>query len=319
MTVFASRSVLALACGMGLLLSVPAAHGANYPSKPVKIVVTASAGGGEDSEARAVAPFLEKYLGTTVTIENQPGAGGKIAFEKFQKTEPDGYTLITFTFPKSIVIETLDKTNYKTRDFTPIYAWSRSNQLLVVHADTWKTFDEFLASARAKTLSGGLSGRGSTTHLAGLIALDELGINANWVPYDGSNDSRTALAGKHLDFTICLATSAISLIQAGKLRPLMLFSDKRDPYLPDVMIPKDVGLNMTSFPGIRGLEAPPNTPPEVVKILEEAMSKVVKDPEFLEWAKKRKTVIDPLDSREFAQAVERAYPKVEKFRDMLRE
>jgi tripartite-type tricarboxylate transporter receptor subunit TctC len=254
-----------------------------------------------------------------VIIEIQPGAGGKIGFEKFQKANPDGHTLITYTFPKSIIIEYLDKTAYRTKDFTPVYAWSRSNQLLVVHADTWKTFDEFVKAAKSRKLSGGLSGRGSTTHLAGLIALDELGIKANWVPYDGSNDSRTALAGKHLDFTICLATSAISLIQAGKLRPLMLFSDKRDPYLPDVMIPREAGLNMTSFPGIRGVEAPPKTPPAIVKVLEDAFSKVVREPDFLEWAKRRLTVIDPMTSREFARAVAEAYPKVERFRDMLKE
>ena len=301
-----------------LCFSAPAGS-VDFFRKPIRIIVTASAGGGEDTEARAVAPYLEKYLKTRVIIENQPGAGGKIGFEKFQKMEPDGHSLITYTFPKSIIIEYLDKVNYRTKDFTPVYAWSRSNQLLVVHADTWKTFDEFVKAAKTRTLSGGLSGRGSTTHLAGLIALDELGIKANWVPYDGSNDSRTALAGKHLDFTICLATSAISLIQAGRLRPLMLFSDKRDPYLPDVPIPKDVGLNMTSFPGIRGVEAPPKTPPATVKVLEDAFSKVVKEPEFLEWAKKRLTVIDPMSSREFAKAVTDAYPKVEKFRNMLSE
>lgn len=296
-----------------------AVDGAGFPQKPIKLIVTASAGGGEDTEARAIAPFIEQYLGTRVIIENQPGAGGKIGFEKFQKAKPDGYTLITYTFPKSIIIEYMDKPGFRTKDFTPIFAWSRSNQLLVVHVDTWKTFDDFLKAARSKTLRGGLSGRGSTTHLAGLIAMDELGIKVNWVPYDGSNDSRTALAGKHLDFTICLATSAIPLIQAGKLRPLVLFSDKHDPYLPDVPIPKDLGFELTSFPGIRGVEAAPNTPARIVKILENAFGKAAREPLFLEWAKKRQTVIDTLSSREFARIVTEAYPKVEKFQTMLKE
>jgi tripartite-type tricarboxylate transporter receptor subunit TctC len=316
---FAKTISISLSLFMSLLWAGTAAYSANFSQKPVRLIVTASAGGGEDSEARIVAPYLEKYLKTRVIIDNQPGAGGKIAFEKFQKAEPDGHSLITYTFPKSIIIEYMDKTGYKTKDFTPVYTWSRSNQLLVVHADTWKTFDEFVKAAKAKTLSGGLSGRGSTTHLAGLIAMDELGINVNWVPYDGSADSRTALAGKHLDFTIALATSAISLIKAGILRPLMLFSDKHDPYLPDVPIPSDVGLKMTSFPGIRGIEAPPKTPPATVKILEDALSKMVKDPDFLEWAKRRLTVIDPLTSSEFAGVVRDVYPKVEKFRTMLKE
>ena len=82
----------------------------------------------------------------------------------------------------------------------------------MVHGDSWKTFDEFVKAARAKTLSGGLSGRGSLTHLAGLVAMDELGIKVNWVPYDSAVESTAALAGKHLDFTVCLPTSAASLM-----------------------------------------------------------------------------------------------------------
>jgi tripartite-type tricarboxylate transporter receptor subunit TctC len=291
----------------------------DFPKKPIKLIACAAAGGGEDTEARGIAPYAEKYLGVNVMIENEPGAGGKIAFEKFQRTEPDGYNLIIYTFPKSIIIEYMGKTNYRTRDFTPIFAWSRTNQLLVVHADTWKTFDEFLKAAKAKTLAGGLSGRGSTTHLAGLVAMDELGIKVNWVPYEGAAGSTAALAGKHLDFTICLATSALSLIQAGKLRPLLMFSDKRDPYFPDVPIPKDLGFNMTSLPGIRGVEAPPNTPPAIVKVLEEAFSKAAKEPAFMEWANKKMMVLHPLNSQEFSKVVVDTYPKVEQFKEMFKE
>jgi tripartite-type tricarboxylate transporter receptor subunit TctC len=303
----------------GCFLVTPA-YSADFPNKPIKLVVTAGAGGGEDTEARAIAPSLSKELGgTQIMIENQPGAGGKIAFEKFQKTEPDGYTLITYTFPKSVIIEYQGKTGFKTKDFTPIFAWSRSSQLLVVHADTWKTFGEFLKDAKTRTLSGGLSGRGSTTHLMGLIALDELDIKANWVPYEGSAGSVTALAGKHLDFTICLATSAVPLIQSGKLRPLLLFSDKRDPYLPDVPIPKDLGIDMTFIPTLRGVEAPPNTPPAIVKVLEDAFGRAAKDPAFLDIAKKRKLVLQSVSSKEFGKAVADIYPKIAKFADMLKQ
>ena len=151
-------------------------------------------------------------------------------------------------------MEYLGKTGFKTRDFTPIFAWSRSSQVLVVNGESWKTFQEFLKAAKEKPLSGGLSGRGSTTHLMGLIALDELGIDkVNWVPYEGSAGSIAALAGKHLDFTMSLATSAVALIQAGKLRPLLLFSDKRDPHFPDIPVPKDLGYNMSFIPTLRGV------------------------------------------------------------------
>lgn len=318
-----SSNMFSLSVSMGMLLGLLSASSpvcaANFPSKPIRLIVTAGAGGGEDAEARAIAPFVEKYLGTQILIENQPGAGGKIAMEKFQKAEPDGYSLITYTFPKSVIIEHVDKVGFRTKDYTPVFAWSRGSQILVVAADTWKTFDEFLKAAKAKTLAGGLSGRGSTTHLAGLIAMDELGIKVNWVPYEGSSGSVTALAGKHLDFTICLATSAVSLVQAGKLRPLLLFSDKRDPYWPDVPIPKDLGIDMTFVPTLRGVEAPPNTPAAVIKILEEAFSKAAADPGFIEIAKKKQMVLHGTSSQEFGRAVAASYVKLAKFQEMLKE
>ena len=292
--------------------------GADFPGKPVKLIVTAGAGGGEDTEARAIAPFVEKHLKSQIVIENQPGAGGKIAFEKFQNVTPDGYTLITYTFPKSVIMEYLGKTGFKTRDFTPIFAWSRSSQLLVVHADTWKTFPEFLKGAKEKPLSAGLSGRGSTTHLMGLIGFGELDVKVNWVPYQGGAGSVAALAGKHLDFTLTLAGTAVPLIQAGKLRPLLLFSDKRDPYLPDVPVPKDFGYDMKFIPTLRGVEAPPNTPADIVKILEDAFSKAVQDKDFIDIATKRKVVLVPLGSKEFAKAVADAYVHIAKYQSLLK-
>jgi len=308
---------LCAAVAAAALVAAPVS-GAGFPDKPVKLIVTAAAGGGEDTEARAIAPFVEKHLGQQIVIENQPGAGGKIAFEKFVGVKPDGYTLITYTFPKSVIIEYQGKTGFKTRDFTPIYAWSRSSQILVVNADSWKTFAEFLKAAKEKPLSGGLSGRGSTTHLMGLIALDELGIDkVNWVPYEGSAGSVTALAGKHLDFTMSLATSAVPLIQAGRLRPLLLFSDKRDPHLPDVPVPKELGFEMSFIPTLRGVEAPPNTPADVVKVLEDAFRKAAQEQGFIDIAAKRKMVLEPVGSKEFAKAVADVYPKIAKFQSML--
>ena len=312
--------ILAIFVVIGFLffLICPALWATDFPKKPIKLVVTAAAGGGEDMEARAITPFVEKHLGARINIENQPGAGGKIAFEKFYRTEPDGYTLIFYTFPKSVIIEYIDKTGYKTKDFTPIEALSWGNQVLVVHADTWKTFDEFLKAAKAKTLSAGLSGRGSTVHLAGLAAVEDLGIKVNWVPYEGSAGSVTALAGKHLDFTICLATSAVPLTKAGRLRPLLVFSDKRDPYLPDVPIPKELGIHVTPIPGIRGVEAPPKTPPEVVRVLEDAFSKALKEQAYVDIAKNRQIIIYPMNSKEYGRHIEATYPLVEKYKDMLR-
>lgn len=306
---------------LSVLIFYPSAHGSDYPNKPIRLIVTTDAGGGEDTEARAIAPFVEKHLGQRLIIEYQIGAGGKIAFEKFQKTKPDGYSLITYTFPKSIVLEFMEKTGFRTDDFTPILGWSRSSQILVVHADTCETFEEFLKTAKARTLSGGYAGRGSSTHLTGLLNMnmDQMGIKVNLVPYEGSAGSLTAVAGKHLDFAICLAPTAVPLVQAGKLRPLLLFGETRDPYMPDVPTAKDLGINLNLIPTVRGAWAPPKTSPAIIKVLEDAFTKAVKEPGFIDIANKRKLVLHSISSRELADIVTDTYPKIGKYQQMLKE
>ncbi len=316
-----SVTTIAIIIGGSALIIFASARTASaiFPEKPIRIIVGSAAGGGDDTESRAIAIYLEKYMKVRIIIENQPGAGGKIAFEKFMNTKPDGYSLLASSFPRGPIIETMETVNFRVKDYTPVYAWSRTNSLLVVHADTWKTMDEFLSAAKTRALSGGLSGRGSTTHLSGLIAMEALKLKVNWVPFEGASGSVTALAGKHLDFTICLSASAIPLIQAGKLRPLILFGDQRDPFLPDVPIPKDLGYKIESLPAIRGVHAPPHTPDSVVRILDSGFSKAVKDPGFIEWGKSRKMVPYNLTAQQFGKIVIETYPTVEKFKQLLKE
>ena len=270
-------------------------------------------------EARGVAPYLEKYLGVRVIIEDQPGAGGRIAFEKFQKTAPDGYSLITSSFPKSIIMEYMTKTGYKTKDFTPVFIWSRMDSYLSVNAETWKTFDEFMKAAKSRTLSVGMPGRGGTNHLSGLMMIDKLGINVKWIPYEAGANAYAALAGKHIDVAMGSNTGLTGLLDAGKLRSLMICSNRRNPYLPDIPTPKELGIDIDPVVVSRGVEAPPNTPLTVLNVLEQAFRKVVKDPGFIDWAKKNKVVLTPMAGKEFRKIVDETYPTVEKFQNLLKE
>lgn len=310
---------IAVGCMLGLFLSVPAADSADFPRKPIKIIVTASAGGGEDMEARGVAPYLEKYLGVRVIIEDQPGAGGRIAFEKFQKTAPDGYSLLTSSFPKSIIMEYMTKTGYRTKDLTPIFVWSRMDSYLTVNADTWKTFDEFMKAAKSRPLTVGMPGIGGTNHLTGLMMIDKLGINVKWIPYEAGAPAYAALAGKHLDAAMGSTTGLTGLLDAGKVRSLMICSsNKRNPYLADVPTPRELGIDIDPVMVVRGVEAPPNTPPAIVQALEQAFSKIVKDPGFIDWAKNNKVVMTPMAAKEFRKIVDAYYPMMEKYHSLLK-
>jgi tripartite-type tricarboxylate transporter receptor subunit TctC len=290
-----------------------------FPKKPIKII---TGPGAEDADVRQIAPYVQKYLGVDISIENIAGFSGKMGFEKFQRTEPDGYTLFSYTFPKSIILENMTQTNFRTQDFTPIFAWSVGNQLLVVPPDTYKTFDEFLKDAKTRTLTGAIPVRGGTSHLAGLLLADGLGINVNWMPYEGSASSIAGLARKDVDFTICLAPALPSWIRAGKIRLLTVLSDWRGPrssYFLDIPTLKELGYDINYVTIRHVVEAPPNTPSHIVTVIEEAFSKAVKEPGYIEWARKNHVVIDPLSAQEFYKEVAEAYPKIEKLKDVLKE
>lgn len=290
---------------------------AAFPKRTIKII---TGPGGEDADVRKIAPFVQKYLGVEVLIENIVGFWGKSPFEKFQMTEPDGYTLMSYTFPRSIVIENMSKTSFRTIDFTPIFAWSMGNQLLVVPPDSYRTFEEFLKDAKARTLTGAIPVRGGTSHLAGLLLAVGLGIHVNWVPYEGSASSIAALSRSEADFTVCLATALPSWMRAGKVRLLAVLSDRRGPrdsYFPDVPTLKELGYDISYVTIRHVVEAPPNTPPEVVRVLEEAFSRAVKEPGYVEWTKKSHVIIDPLNAQEFCREVKESYPRIEKLREML--
>ncbi len=292
---------------------------AAFPKKTIKII---TGPGGEDADVREIAPYVQKYLGVDVSIENIVGFWGKTAFEKFQMTEPDGYTLMSYTFPRSIVIEKMYETSFRTKDFTPIFAWSVGDQLLVVAADTYQTFGDFLKDAKSRILTGAIPIRGGTSHLSGLLLADGLGIHVNWMPYQGSASSIAALSRKDVDFTICLATVLPSWIRAGKIRPLAMLADRRapsGPYFQHVPTLKELGYDINYITIRHVVEAPPNTPPHIVRVLEEAFSRAVKEPGYLEWAKKNYVIIDPLSTQQFSKEVSESYPRIERVRETLKE
>jgi tripartite-type tricarboxylate transporter receptor subunit TctC len=290
-----------------------------YPKKPIKIITCP---GGEDADIRQLAPFLKKYLGVEVTVENIAGFWGKSLFEKFQMIEPDGYTLISYTFPRSIIVENISETHFRTKDLTPIFAWSAGNQLLVVPPDTYRTFEEFLEEARGKTLKGAISVRGGISHLSGLLFTEGLGIRVNWVPYGGLASSIPALLRKEVDFMICLAGALPSWIKAGKIKILAILPDRfgvSSPYFQNIQNLKELGYDIPTIAVRHVLEAPPHTPSPIIMVLEEAFKKAIKEPAYIEWTKKNYVIIDPLDGQALSKEINEAYLKIEKIKERLKE
>lgn len=290
-----------------------------YPQRPIKII---TGPGGEDADIREITPYLQKHLGVEIKVENIAGFWGKIPFEKFQEMEPDGYTLISYTFPRSIIIEHMGETHFRTKEFTPVFAWSSGNQFLVVPSGTFQTFEDFLKEAKSRTLSGAIPIKGGISHIAGLLLAEALEIQVNWVPYGGLTPSIAALSRKEADFTISLAVALTSWVKAGKINILAMLPDKtggRSPYFRNIPTLKELGYEIPTITTRHVLEAPPHTPSHIVKVLEEALSKVIRESSYIEWTKKNFVLIDPLDAQSFSKEKEEAYSQIEKIKEKLKE
>jgi tripartite-type tricarboxylate transporter receptor subunit TctC len=290
----------------------------DFPEKAIEYIVGFTPGGKTDIQARGIAPFVKKYLGAAVNIQNFPGAGGRIGYTKLFKAKPDGYTIGLFPLPAVILGEYLAATEYKSQEFTPIFACFVTPQVLVVPSDTYQNIDEFIKAGKSKSLSNATPGHGTSSHLAGIVVANGTGLReVRHVHFESSGPSIAALAGKHVDFSVTNLPSAFPLVRAGKLKPLLVISDERDSTFPQVPTPKELGLKITTIAGIEGVAGPPHLPLEKVKMLEEAFSKAAADPEFLDWARKAAMNIVPMDHEKFRQATVEMAKEVEKYRDVL--
>lgn len=304
--------------GMALIFS-PHVRAAGYPEKPIKVIVGFAAGSGNDIEARALAPFLQKHLGVRVIVENQPGAEGKTALTKLWKARPDGYAITIHPATMSVINQYLLMPEYKILEFSHIFSWTAAYQVLVVHADTYKTFEDFIKEAKKRTLAGGTPGLGTTSHLSGMMLADGVGIKVNWVPFSGSGEAVASLAGKHIEFAVTATPSSLPLVRAGKLRPLLVLSNKKDIVFPDVPLAKDIGYDFPVIPLVRGADAPPNTPLPIILALEAAFAKAIKEPEYIAWSEKRMSQLHFLGHVEYGDVLQKQQRDVEKYKDLIKQ
>jgi tripartite-type tricarboxylate transporter receptor subunit TctC len=167
--------------------------------------------------------------------------------------------------------------------------------------------DEFIQEGQKRTLSIGTTGNKTANYLQAVAFADIAKIKANFVPFGGGSESTQTLAGKHLDAVITPVLTAFPLVKAGKLRPLMVFTDDPDDTYPGVLLSKDSRWKIPSFPLVGTYVAPPNFPADKVKVLEDAFAKAVKEPGFIEWTKKVNLVITPVPSAKVRAITADAY------------
>jgi len=258
------------------------AQGADWPSRPVRIIVPFPAGGTTDLLARILAEQLRQRLGTPFVVENRGGAGGSIGSDAVAKSDPDGYTLLMATIGTASINYELykDSITYKPEDLAAVSNVSNVPNVLAVPTNSpSRTLQDFVA--RAKSTSSGLtygsSGNGSSLHLTGELLKGAAGIDLIHVPYRGSGPMLTdAIAGR-VDLAIDNLPSSIGHIQGGRLRALAVTSPRRSPSLPDVPTVREAGLPGVETVAWFGIQAPARTPPAIIHRLATEINAAVTD------------------------------------------
>lgn len=272
-----------VACVFGLGLAHTAQ--AAYPEKPITMIVSYAPGGGSDLTTRAIAPYIEKYLGNNarIIIVNQTGAGGAIGFAKLVSSRADGYTIGMINTPNVLTIPIERKSDFHWQRYDLLGNLVDDPGNFAVHADSpIKNLKELAEYAKAHPgdVSVGTTGAGSDDHLAMLLFERATGAKMNHIPFKGAADVRTAIAGKQIMVAAINVGEAMQALKGGTLlRNLGSMSATRTPLAPDLPTFKEQGFDI-ELASLRGLAAPKGLPPDVRAALVKAVSQAVNDPEF---------------------------------------
>ncbi len=254
---------------------------ADYPNRPITLVVAFTPGGPSDVLARIVGKKMEQLLSQPFVIENRPGAGGNLAAEAVAHAAPDGYTLL---MGNNSILATNDslykRLNYQPKDFVPITLIGTQANILVVNTNVpAHSLKELIALAEAQPgkLNFASSGYGAAAHLAGELFKSEAKINIVHVPYKGAAPALQDVIAGHDQMMFATAASVIGHIQEGRVRALAVTTLKRTQILPDVPTMDEAGLKGFDASTWHGLVAPAGTPPEVIATLHDAAIRALND------------------------------------------
>jgi tripartite-type tricarboxylate transporter receptor subunit TctC len=288
-----------------LLFSVTTLAAAQYPDKPVKLVVPATAGDGSDLLARALAKSLGDALGQPFIVDNKPGAGGSIGANMVAKSPANGYTLFLANGSSHGVTPGLySKLPYDSvQDFSPIALIATAPNLLVVNTATGlQSYADFVRLARQQPgkVTIASAGSGSLSHLSSELLKSSAGIDLLHVPYKGAAPAMTDLMGGQIQSMIINIPTVLPFIRSGKLKPLAVTSAKRSPELPDVPTLAESGLTGYETVAWFGLLAPANTPPQIVQQLQAQVQKSLLQPDIRDTLARMGADASGLGSRDFA-------------------
>ncbi|QIL70887.1 tripartite tricarboxylate transporter substrate binding protein [Diaphorobacter sp. HDW4B] len=284
------RAAASIAAG-GLLGSLglglgTAARAADYPAKPVRIVVGFSAGGTTDLVARILAKELTQALGQSFVVDNKPGGGSNIATDQVMAAPADGYTLLCVAVTSAINQTLYPNVKFDlNRDFDAVVLGAKVPNILVVNNNVpAKNVKELIEWVRANNDKAAYasSGSGTSIHMAGELFKVRTGLKTQHVPYKGSAPALTDLIGGQVQFMFDNMPSAWPQVQGGKLKALAVTTKTRSPSAPDIPTMEESGVAPFDVSSWFGLIAPKGTPKEAIDKINKAVNAAFDKPEVKE-------------------------------------
>lgn len=298
------RTIAALAATAAFTIA-PHVLAQNYPTKPIRMIVPFAPGGGSDISARTMTDALGQKLGTTIVVDNRPGAGSVLGADIASKSPPDGYTLFLGNISMAFNAALYKKLPFNAiRDFTPISLATEQPNIIVTHPSLpAKNFKEFVALARSQPgkLTYGSAGLGSGTHLAMEMLMMSQKIKLIHVPYKGTGPAVTALLGNETNAFMSTFASALPHVKSGRLRGIAVTTKSRAPTLPDVPTVQESGVPGFEYATWYGILTPAGTPKPIVDKVNKAIVDVLSSPEMKERYARQGMDATPSTSAEFVK------------------
>lgn len=305
-----TRKLLALAVGSTLMAALPlgaiAQSAADYPNKPIELVVPFGAGGGTDVLARVVAEAAKKHSSQPITVLNKPGATGGIGLSEVAAAKPDGYKIAMVTVEMAIIPHMGIAKFSPENDFTPLVRLNADPVVLTVSADSpWKTIEDLVDAAKKSKdpLKFGNAGTGGVSHLAAAALQQKIGTTFTHVPFQGNAPAVVSLLGGHIDAVNASPSEVFAFVQSGKLRALAVLADQRiGGALAQVPTLKErkIDLAMGTW---RGLAGPKGIPADVLAKLNAIAIKTANEPAVKEAMDKQNLGYSVADGETFRKQI----------------
>jgi tripartite-type tricarboxylate transporter receptor subunit TctC len=309
-------SLLALYC-----LGPVDAPAQQYPNQPIRLIITHAAGGTNDMAARLIQPYLQKYLGVPVVIDNMVGAGGNVARSFVFKQQPDGYNLLVSQQPSMSSGQLVSGGKFDTLKFVHVYNIAgRNYDCVAVTSDSpFKNIDDLKKASAAQPLTSAGTGIGTNAYVVAMLLKTKAGVNLTYVPFNSGTEGALALAGGQTQMGTGALDSYWPLHEQKRLRVLAVSGPQRDESHPELPTIAEQGYPEIKVDQMTGVFAPPGLPEDRLNALVKGFERAFADKEYLASAKKAHMTLQPLRPKEFYKASEDIFKTIKALEPVLKQ